>query len=303
MIKADVIVHDDKGELGGLEGVTLRAARVAATGDFYQIAWREAEGPTTLEWGVSPDELNGLIGSRLPVLALENGLDAYHQSFLALETMSVQWIGQMFAKLGWRPDAGERTTAAALAGRLSIKPRYLGVLTRYLDILTEDGLLRADGDGFVVVSKLPAVALRLVPPDAEPRAKLAATCGDHLAEILTGQIDPLHCLFPNGSALLAEALYRESPEAKAYNQLLAEAVASLVARAPSGHKVRILEVGGGTGGSTYHIAPRLKNASVTYCFTDIGQSMVERARQSFGEYELHVVPTVRPRRRRFRAGV
>jgi acyl transferase domain-containing protein/NADPH:quinone reductase-like Zn-dependent oxidoreductase/NADP-dependent 3-hydroxy acid dehydrogenase YdfG/SAM-dependent methyltransferase len=283
-IKADVVVHDEDGELGVLEGITLRAVRTPAAADFYEVAWRETDAASVADWGPSPEALDGALGARLPVLARMHDLDSYHRSFLALESISLQWIAQMFARLGWCPNAGERTTAAALAERLAIEPRYRGALARYLDILTEDGLLRADGEDFVVVSRLPAIPPRLDALAAEPRAQLAAACGDDLAGILTGQIDPLHRLFPNGSSAVAETLYRDSPEARIYNQLLAEAVAAVVARAPAGRKVRILEVGGGTGGSTYHIASVLEDAPVAYCFTDIGQSMVERARQSFAAH-------------------
>ena len=284
VIKGDVVLHDENGELGVLEGITLRALRTPADADFYEVAWRETDVASVADWGLSPEALNDALGARLPALARTHDLDSYHRSFLALESMSVQWIAQMFARLGWRPNPGERTTAAALAERLAIDPRYRDVLVRYLDILAEDGLLRADGEDFVVVSRLPASEPQLDAFVAEPRAQLAAACSEDLAGILTGQIDPLHRLFPNGSSSLAEALYRNSPEARIYNQLLAEAVAAIVAQPPPGRKVRILEVGGGTGGSTYHIASMFKDAPVAYCFTDIGQSLVERARQSFAAY-------------------
>lgn len=286
VIKADVILHDENGEVVALEGITLRALSAPAAADFYQVAWRETESAPVADWGLSPEALDDALGARLPALARMHDLDGYHQSFLALESMSVQWITRMFAGLGWRPNAGERTTADALAQRLAIEPRYRGALARYLDILAEDGLLRTDGEDFVVVSRLPAISQRLDEFAADPRAQLAAACSDDLARILTGEVDPLHRLFPNGSSTLAEALYRNSPEAMAYNQLLAEAVAAIVARAPAGRKVRILEVGGGTGGSTYHIAPALRDGAVAYCFTDIGQSMVERARQSFAAHDF-----------------
>jgi acyl transferase domain-containing protein/NADPH:quinone reductase-like Zn-dependent oxidoreductase/NAD(P)-dependent dehydrogenase (short-subunit alcohol dehydrogenase family)/SAM-dependent methyltransferase len=281
VIKADVVLHDENGELGVLEGVTLRALRTPAAADFYEVAWRETDAASVADWGLSPEALDEALGAHLPALARMHDLDRYHQSFLALESMSVQWIAQMFARLGWRPNAGERTTAAALAKRLAVKPRYQGALARYLDILAEDGLLRVDGEDFIVVSRLPAIPPQHDAFVGEPRGQLAAACCGDLAGILTGQVDPLHRLFPDGSSTLAEALYRDSAEARTYNQLLAEAVAAIVARAPAGRKVRILEVGGGTGGSTYHIVSMLKDAPVAYCFTDIGQSMVERARQAF----------------------
>src|SRR6185295_6467671 len=48
--------------------------------------------------------------------------------------------------------------------------------------------------------------------------------------------------------------------------------------------LRILEVGGGTGGTTAWVAPALDAQRVDYVFTDIGASLVQRARHKFAAH-------------------
>jgi thioester reductase-like protein/SAM-dependent methyltransferase len=66
-------------------------------------------------------------------------------------------------------------------------------------------------------------------------------------------------------------------------------VARLVARIPAhrrtGETLKILEMGAGTGGTTYVLAPLLAglDIAVEYTFTDISPSMVANARRKFGK--------------------
>lgn len=290
LIRADVVIRDAIGEVGRLEGVSLRPARAAASSDFYQVEWKPfAAGADRADWVPGPAELKSSFEGRIVALAHEHDLAAYQKSFLDLEGWSSLWIVRALGELGWRPVAGERVSASKLAERLAVAPRYHRLLPRLLDILAEDGILRADAGGFTVVN-WPVHAMspdeQAILNSDQARTALTAACGIDLGEILAGRIDPLHRLFPGGSSELAERLYRESPESKAYNNLLGEVIARAVNAAPTGRNVRLLEVGGGSGGSTTWIAPRLPADRVEYCFTDVGPSLVERARASFAAHKF-----------------
>src|SRR5262249_26457064 len=84
-----------------------------------------------------------------------------------------------------------------------------------------------------------------------------------------------------GSTELAELLYRDNAEAKAFGQLIRETVQVVTSALPAERRLRVLEVGGGTGGTTSWVAPSLPANRTRYLFTDIGQFMVTRARESF----------------------
>jgi len=289
-LKADLVLFDTHGTVATLHGIALRAAAVpAANGNgepIYRIAWEPVPGAG---WMPTPAELAAQAGPRLDALSREHDLADYQEAFVALEAMSAAWIARALGELGWSPAPGERVQADELARRLKIAPRYHRLLPRLLAILAEDGWLRADGGAFTVTNWHPVSdpAQRVAPllqchPASRPRIALTANCGAVLGDILAGRADPLHQLFPNGSTELAEALYRDAPEAKAYNQLLRETVRAALQRLPAGQRLRILEVGGGTGGSTAWVAPMLPADRCDYLFTDIGPLMVARARERFG---------------------
>ncbi len=293
LLRAEVTVHDATGVVATLGGIALRAAAADTDVPFYEVAWPPLP-PEQAEWFPSPAGLHAAVGARLPGLAAEHGLDDYQQAFLGLESLCADWITAALGGLGWNPDVGSMVQRDALADRLGIAPRYRRLLGRYLDILAEDGVLSRQEGGWLVSRALPvrsvaqcaegAAGLLARHQASHARIALAQRCGDVLAGILRGTVDPLHQLFPGGSAELAETLYRDAPEARAWNQLLRDAVVHAVSTLPAGRRLQVLEVGGGTGGTTAWLAPALPADRVDYLFTDLGASMVQRARERFGAH-------------------
>ena len=61
---------------------------------------------------------------------------------------------------------------------------------------------------------------------------------------------------------------------------MAEVVAA--AQRAAGRRLRILEIGAGTGGTTAHVLPHMQGQDIEYTFTDIGPLFVNAARERFG---------------------
>jgi acyl transferase domain-containing protein/NADPH:quinone reductase-like Zn-dependent oxidoreductase/SAM-dependent methyltransferase len=284
-----VVIADERGVVAELTGITLRAASDSAesrkSDDLYTVDWAFVDDEAGN--GVSLDALVADAGPLLTSLVREHRLDEYQEGFVRLEAITTRWIVQAFRALGWRDDVGSRVSAN-FSGVFGILPRYAQLTDRFFAILVEDGILEEVRDGFMVARSIEvgdpsadARALVALHPSSRARIELALRCGDVLAEILRGDVDPLERLFPNGSSELAIALYRDAPEAKAYNQLAREAVRAMVRQAPAGRTFRILEIGGGTGGTTSWVAPALDASRVEYLFTDVGGSLVAAARERF----------------------
>ena len=284
-----IVISDEGGVIAELNDITLRAMSpdaASVTRDLYTVAWERLDEAQA--WTPTAQALAGTVGPTLETLAHEHDFVGYDTAFKALESLSTRWIAEAFHALGWAARAGETVRAATLGTALRILPRYHRLLNRLLEILSEDGLLLRDGDAYTVIALPSSDTSAMVPSPAAhfapAAARLAITqrCGDVLAEILRGDIDPLQQLFPDGSTELAESLYRDSPEAKGFNQLMRNTVSEIAAQLPADHTLNILEVGGGTGGTTAWVTPALDPARTKYLFTDLGPLLVERARERFG---------------------
>ena len=106
-----------------------------------------------------------------------------------------------------------------------------------------------------------------------------------LAGILRGTVDPLQQLFPDGSTELATSLYRDTPEAIVYNQLLPRYGASACRGSRRPRRRR-------PGFSRWRRDRRhdrvdcagARPRRTEYLFTDVGASLVRQARERFASH-------------------
>ncbi|MBV6697770.1 non-ribosomal peptide synthetase [Kitasatospora aureofaciens] len=104
---------------------------------------------------------------------------------------------------------------------------------------------------------------------------------DHLPALLTGRQDPLELLYPDGSFATTTALYRDNATARYLNR----AVATLFRRIAAEHtgRLRVLEAGAGTGGTTTDVLNALAGTETDYLFTDAAPFFLPEARARFGD--------------------
>src|SRR5262249_28734485 len=109
-----------------------------------------------------------------------------------------------------------------------------------------------------------------------------------LPEIVSGRVPATQVLFPSSSLELIEPIYKNNPVADHFNAVLADAaiefIAARLAR-DAGTRLRILEVGAGTGGTTEPLLAALKpyaEAIEEYCYTDISQVFLTHAERTYG---------------------
>ena len=308
VLSGELRLYDPSGVLiGELSGYTIkratRAALLAAVEGvedlLYEIGWRERVLPPGIEaadFFPSPAEVAA--GSQVfPGYLTDAGVDPDGRNALLadLERWSRSRALATLEELGWRRVAGEVVDPEDLRQRLDVLPEHQRVFRRMFEMLANSGVVEETEDGFVVVvgpdDPLPEHMPRDVEefadrmagmyPDGQIEIGLFRRSGRALADVLRGNEDPLTLLFSSGEPTAAD-LYLKAPVARAANQMLSEAVQALVATLPQDRRLRVIEVGAGTGSATASVLPELPEGRFDYIYTDISAGFFAEAEARFG---------------------
>jgi len=300
LARADITLLDDEGQIGvQIDGLTARRVRredllsVAEKWDewLYRVAWRQQVrcGPLpTPAFLTRPEVLANSLASVIPQLSQQRELAAYESALAGFETLSLQFLIAAWRAMGWQAAPGERRTAAQVCEQLGIVPAYQRWTIRWLSVLEEQGFLRRVGDGWEVLRVVQAAEPRHTLqhltaefPSAKAELRLLERCGSHLGEVLRGTYDPLPLLIPDDGD--AENIYSSTPSAQVMNGIVQQVVSVALRNCPQGRRIRLLEIGAGTGGTTSGLLPLLPENETEFVFTDISASFTRRARQVLGD--------------------
>ncbi|SEE54729.1 class I SAM-dependent methyltransferase [Pseudomonas kilonensis] len=171
-----------------------------------------------------------------------------------------------------------------------IAPGHRSLIARWLDVLQGQDLLRREGTRLhptLDASAWSDAALEGI--WAQLTLDWACNTGGsgtldyaqanarQLPALMRGDCAAVHLLFPEGRTYRAAALYRESLAAQYQHRAVAHWVGAWAARQPAGMRLRVLEVGAGTGSTTQAVLPALAEASVDYLCTDVSRYFSEQA--------------------------
>jgi acyl transferase domain-containing protein len=291
----DVFARDGRliARCEGFEFRRVRAAASALPADWlYEVTWKSL-GPTGIHRSavtapIAVSAMSVAASSELSRLAEAPGTRAYGAALEILERLTTAYIHDACRALGWTPSAGDRFETAVLSQRLGVIPRHEHLFARILHLLASDGVLARDGDAWTVRGALggeSAESLRALltkeHPVVAPELELTQRCGQQLAAVLRGDVNPIELLFPGGSLALVERVYEQSGASHIINPTIVRAIAAAVAGMPSGRTLNVLEIGSGTGATTGRVLPLLPAQQCRYVFTDVSPAFLTRAQEKF----------------------
>ncbi|MFG6298092.1 AMP-binding protein, partial [Streptomyces rochei] len=212
----------------------------------------------------------------------------------ALDEMAVAEMTGVLAASGVF-DGSAAPTAEDVGTALRATPRHRHIVRRWLRALAaRDRLTHRDDDtytGLVPVSAAEAARRRRLAADLEHEIgwstellTVMRTCADRLPELVSGEVGIRDLLFPGAATEAADAAYRDNLAIRHLNRAVVAALREIAANHTGEERLRVLEVGGGVGGTTGELVPVLAEYGVDYLFTDASAFFLNEARERFADH-------------------
>jgi 1-acyl-sn-glycerol-3-phosphate acyltransferase len=309
-VNGDIRIFDARGvicaEVLGLEARLVDSAGGGARDSIdqwlYEYRWElKAREFSEISGAVQGSAFNVVelkpilrkIGLRADAQSVESRWHTYYEEVEGrLNALATAYVVETLSKLGcgWRSGA----TLDLKSFGMSAESGWRQSLARQFFVMLENaGLVRQStqtGRWEATGAALPQSSLQLAQallrdfPNHRLDIDLLGRCGPRLAEVLDGRCDGRDILLNEEGLDFLEEFYASSPASAFYNALAADLVTALALSCDATSRLRILEVGAGTGGTTSHILPRLDANQCSYVFTDVSAVFLERARSRFAPY-------------------
>jgi acyl carrier protein/phospholipid N-methyltransferase len=205
-------------------------------------------------------------------------------------TVAVEWNTLRECGAFAKPGTHDVTSLIASCG---IVPAHAKLMDSWFQTLCAEGYLNQAGSRIVIPAVLPEVDVAVAWNDAEDSLhddssllEYLRNCVKHLKDVLKGKLSPLETLFPGGSPDLARNLYEKSVGSRYGNAMVAAAVQGACAAIPAHGRLKILEIGGGTGATTAAVLPVLPSERLSYHFTDLSDRFLQKASARFSRYRF-----------------
>ena len=305
-LKGSIAVMDaDGNRIIDINGLMLAKANRSAFAQInpsqlkrwlYEVSWDEqrANGKSLAPaFMKSPVVIEQELKKTYQEVAESYDLEHYQPLFESLDKCCLNYIVIALRQLGMQFEKGEKFKIESLAEQLGVIDEHKRQFSRLLEMLQESGVIALEGEDWVIKQQLKAdnsstgVKILLEQyPVLEAQLSLLMNCGDNTADILRGDIDPLHIIFPNADTSLASRFYSEVPSTQAMNEMVRRSIVAAIEKIPQGRKLRILEIGGGTGGTTAFVLPHLQAEQVEYTYSDISSAFFANAKERFKEFDF-----------------
>jgi acyl transferase domain-containing protein/NAD(P)-dependent dehydrogenase (short-subunit alcohol dehydrogenase family)/aryl carrier-like protein len=260
----------------------------AGAGVLLTEGWRL--DPSGTAWSTepvalpAPQRIAASLAGDLPALAEAHGRTEYHSDVgPRLDAL----IGA-YAVHALHDLAGGDSTfmLPQLQRRSRIDASQAALLRRLVEMTVEDGWLVRAGGALVWTADraLPDAArlwreLLLDHPAYGAELVLAARHGEQLVPRLRGELPA-----PDGFDSVTEQLCETAPFRALATSAVAATLRALVAEWPAGRPIRVLELGGASGGLTAALLPMLPASRTEYVFSDASEAALDRASLRFSGF-------------------
>lgn len=212
------------------------------------------------------------------------------EKFNLLEDYSVELLWHFFEMNNLFTNENQYFTKEMIIKQLAVIPKYARLIDAFLYILEKYQLITATDKGFCRTSlntNNPKKLLKnsLFFDEFKDYIQLIDICVKNYTSILSGEKSYIEIMYPDKSGDLVKDIYKNNQLADYYNKLLADLLVKYVQeKLQKNSRVKILEVGAGTGGTTRSCISNLKNFDnqIEYVYTDVSNNFLDIGKKSFG---------------------
>ena len=250
--------------------------------------------PTTAQTAALGDTTGALVQcvELFDKFARQRDFNSYYERVApAQDKLMLTYIAEAFKALG--ADLWQLTDGQVLPP-IKCTRKHKRLMPRLWAILERLGVIALRDSGIIErtsrsISTMPAKKLlenlNADFPAYRSENELMSLTGSKLADCLVGKVDPIALLFGQRGPDLMSDYYCNSPQLAVSTDLLVEFM-RFVFRETGPGLIRVLEIGGGFGGTTTSLASVLDSLDqdCAYTFSDVAPRLVNNAKKKFSKY-------------------
>lgn len=261
------------------------------------------EKQTQIYAELSSPLLTKLTNSFIEVNTYPEAVKISDKAFEYVEDYGRRMLLKAFKKMGVFLSNAEKYNIDDLKKRLGIIPIYERLYLELLNSLAEVGFVRIKGKTVTAGSMLGKKAfeeeLELLErrgktlveeyPGIKSHITLLTKCIEKYPEILRGETKATEIIFPGSSMELVESIYKGNETVDYYNSIVSGCIKEYLRnRLTTGErteKIKILEVGAGTGGTSDSVLKAINcyKDDIKYYYTDISPAFINHGKKQYGK--------------------
>lgn len=228
-------------------------------------------------------------------------------NFDACHQMVDEYSGYLLWSL-YKPFFAQAISEKQLSTKLEVQDKYIRLFKTLIELLLNAGFIEKNSDGNLSVTekgnssntahqvdRLEDTKKQIIEKYADSKYMFALlhSCVKSLNKVLSGKIKSVEAMFPGGDVSMVENVYKKNEILRVYSQLVAACIRKMVElklQDSPNDKIRILEIGAGTGGTSAFVFEEIDTFAnhLHYCYTDISGGFLQHGKSAYGKTRPYV---------------
>ena len=277
-----------------VQRVSIPTKKKKKTRYWVEMSWVTQYQPAHTDIEYISEEINDFIASKKMNDTLNDGEDYV---FSSLENYGRLSLLNKFRSMGYFTNDRDEYYIEEMEKEIGIIPLYHKLFAALLNILEKAKYITIT-DGRIITNEIVApeeaahrnesIMSEIVSqmPGMESFFKLIDTCVNNYHVLLSGKETAVSIMFPESSMDLVGNVYQGNEGVNYYNELVGLIARKKIEKEIIGdRKLKILEIGAGTGGTSAIVFTKIKEYAdnIEYYYTDISKGFLDYGKKTYAK--------------------